>query len=241
MQANPDISETQSLNSHSEDVIYIQQPPEQTSQINLPIHNSDYPSQPPLQSHPLISSPHLNRRHVYTPPMHTQDSQFIGEAIQQPQSHYGQFPAHQLPIFSSENLKEGEAYAFYMKDGVAYLRPYALPPSVSWMDQFKDFYKTMNGNAPSYYVAFLLVITILSAINIIPSLVLLILYSHSSLWLGFFLAIWMTAKGVCEMSAIYYKRMTRNYFELLMNITYIFYSLITILYFALDRDRWNAR
>ena len=241
MQFNPEVPETQSLTSHSGDVIHTEQPSEQTSQTNFPIHNPFHLSQPPLQSHPLLPSSHLTRHHDHILPIHIQDSQVIGGALQQPQSYYGQFPVQQLTHFPSGSLKEGEAYALYVKDGAVYFKPYVAPPSVPLTDQFKNFDEIIRKNAPSSYRLFLYVITTLSAVNIILSLVALIKYSHLCLWLGFFLAIWMTAKGVCEIAAIYYKKMVRNNFELVMSMIYTFYFLTAIVFFALDMDRQRAR
>ena len=150
---------------------------------------------------------------------------------------------YRLPNLPNTNMRDGETYAFYVKDGAAYLKPLNPSSETSFIEWLVKFDKVIQANAYSYQSVFLYVVSTLFAVaNIIPSLVILVMYGESlCFWLGFFLTIWMAAMGVYDLSALYHKRVVKGDCHIAVNIIYAVYSLITIIIFSKDMEFWWGR
>ena len=228
MHSNPENPEVRSeANNHAE---------EQALSTHLPVYNSYYPDREQISSYSRFSNSKQDNHQPYLPPngMHSYTPEET--PIHQ------QYPAYQIPNFQDPNVREGEVYAYYVKDGAAYLKPYNASSSPSILpDWLKSFDKTMKENAFSFYRIYLYVSTVLSILNIVPSLIFLIQYGHVSFWFGFFLALWMSITGISEISAVYHKKTVKGSCQMASTICYTLFYFLTIVVFALDDTTWRGR
>ena len=236
MHSNSENPEVQSLTSHSDAANQVEQPHEQALSPNLPVYNSYYPGQPSIPSYSPFANSKQDKNQAYLPPhdMHS----YKPEELETHQQH----SVHQIPGFQNHNIREGEVYAYYVKDGAAYLKPYnGSSSSAIFPDWLVKFDNTMKENAFPYYRIFLYLSTIISILNIVPSLIFMFVYGHVSFVFGFILAIWMTIMGISEISAVYHKKTIKGGCQMATTIAYTIFYFLTIVVFALDDNTWRGR
>ena len=142
---------------------------------------------------------------------------------------------YRLPDLPSASIRDGETFAYYVKDGTAYLKPVSVSSETNFIDWVLECDRVVKANAYPYQRIYLYVSTMFAMLNIIPSLVLLVVYRHLLyLWLGFFLTICIAAIGVYDLTALYHKKGNRH---IAISIIYVLYSFITIFIYSTDLNQ----
>ena len=233
METNSEYFENQPLKALNEVVVQGEKLSEDEYPTNLPIYNSHFPTR--LQPYPQFSNPQLEKRqpHLFQSAFQPQDAQA---------SYNSEFqPVYQLPNFPMGNLKEGQAYALYIKDGATFLQPYQLPTSEIPCACLTNFDRTMKENTLSYDRIFLYINVIIGILNFIPSLVFAITNAQISLWLAFGLNNFIIVNGLFEILVIYYKKSRISCVKIAIFLTYITFYLIVIVSLGLDMQPVRGR
>ena len=232
MESDSQYSENQPLKPHNEVIVQGERLSEH-EYLNLPVYNSHFPT--PLQPYPPFSNPQLEKRqpHLFLPALQSQDPQALQNTNFQ--------PVYQLSGLPTGPLKEGQAYALYIKDGAAVFQPYQASTGGDACDWLSNFDKMMRKNTFSYYRIFLYINIIIALLNFIPSLVFAITNAQKSLWFVFTLGIVITLNGLFEVFSIYNKKLRATSGQIGIFMIYLTFYLIVLVILGLDMQRERGR